>query len=238
MTETAYYNDYWKKHKLNELSAYSKWKMTCLSKLNLAGDTIVDIGCGSGILSAPFTSRFTVYGLDLSSEALEQARERGLETVKLEPQQYTLNFDDNSIDNVFCFDVLEHLFAPEQTVKEIYRILKPGGTFHVVVPNILNVINRIHFLMGEFVDIMDVSHLNNELFSEHIRPFSKKKLTYILEKHGFRIFNKNNYFPLSFEEESWKRIQVIGNLMNYFKVPDLLPSLFALGFFYSGQKMK
>ncbi len=238
MTETAYYNEYWEKHKLNELSAYSKWKMSCLTKLKLSGDTIVDIGCGSGILSAPFTNEFKVYGLDLSSEALELAKNRGLNPVKLENQDTSLTFESDSIDHVFCFDVLEHLFAPEHTVKEVYRILKPGGTFHVVVPNILNIINRLHFLMGEFVDVMDVSHLNNELFSEHIRPFSKKKLTYILEKHGFRIFNKQNYFPASFEEESWKKIQVIGNLMNSLNIPDLFPSLFALGFFYSSKKIK
>ena len=238
MTESAYYNEYWKNHKLNELSAYSRWKMACLGKLKLSGNTIVDIGCGSGILSAPFTSDFKVYGLDLSSEALEQAKSRGLEPVKLNTQDNTLLFEDESIDNVFCFDVLEHLFSPEETVKEVYRILKPGGTFHVVVPNILNIINRMHFLMGEFVDVMDVSHLNNELFSEHIRPFSKKKLTCILENQKFRIFDKQNYFPVTFEEESWKKLQVFGNLMNFFNIPNLFPTLFALGFFYSARKHK
>jgi SAM-dependent methyltransferase len=45
-----------------------------------------------------------------------------------------LEFDDDSIDAVICFEVLEHVINPFRAISEVYRILKPGGIVLLSVP--------------------------------------------------------------------------------------------------------
>jgi len=47
---------------------------------------------------------------------------------------HNLPFGDNSLDAVICLAVLEHVEEPQQAVKEIYRVLKPGGYCFIYVP--------------------------------------------------------------------------------------------------------
>ena len=61
-------------------------------------------------------------------------------------------------DAIFCLDVLEHIFDPQNVVKSIFNTLSENGRFAVCVPNVLNLANRIRFLLGDFVDYMDSSH--------------------------------------------------------------------------------
>jgi len=46
-----------------------------------------------------------------------------------------LPFKDNTVDEILCKHVLEHLSNPEQVIKECHRILRPGGLFHIIVPH-------------------------------------------------------------------------------------------------------
>jgi SAM-dependent methyltransferase len=133
-------------------------------------------------------------------------------------------------------DVLEHILDPESLMKEISRVLVEGGTLVVCVPNILNIFNRISFARGEFTDVMDVAHKNGELFSEHIRLFSKQKLETLLKNEGYVLLERHYYFPEAFTEDRWKHLQFLGNLVNLLRLPQIFPSLFALGFLYVCQK--
>jgi predicted SAM-dependent methyltransferase len=45
-----------------------------------------------------------------------------------------LPFEDNSIDEIYCAHVLEHLSSPELIISECHRVLKTGGLFHIVAP--------------------------------------------------------------------------------------------------------
>jgi len=45
-----------------------------------------------------------------------------------------LPFEDNSVDEILCHHVLEHLINPEFTVSEFYRILKPNGVLSIKLP--------------------------------------------------------------------------------------------------------
>src|ERR1039457_3177369 len=45
-------------------------------------------------------------------------------------------FADASFDAITCFHVLEHLYQPRQILEKVFRWLKPGGIFYVMVPNI------------------------------------------------------------------------------------------------------
>ncbi len=230
-----YYEEYWDKNKIG-LGSHLIWKKNLLSKLKLKGKNYLDIGCGNGFMASQFVNKFDVYGIDISSHALIEANKLGIITNQIDANSETLPFEDKYFDNIACLDVLEHIMDPLNYCNEINRVIEDKGKFIVCVPNALNIFNRIYFLLGNFTDIMDVAHKNNELFSEHIRLFSKNNFEKLIHLSGFSIKEKHFYFPQNFTEDKWKKYQWIGNLINKCKIPQLFPSLFAFGFLYVCKK--
>jgi len=50
----------------------------------------------------------------------------------------SLPFEDNSVETIFCFNVLEHIYNHKNVINEVYRVLKPNGKFYISVPFLLN----------------------------------------------------------------------------------------------------
>jgi SAM-dependent methyltransferase len=98
---------------------------------------ILDAGCGTGFNLAHFTSigRHEVFGLDISANAIESVRNRGFTKV-CQASITEIPYASSSIDMVLSFDVLCQVdrAAGESSLKEIARILRPGGSFFVRVP--------------------------------------------------------------------------------------------------------
>ncbi len=230
-----YYEDYWKTEKL-EKTDYFLWIRDRLLELELKGKTFLDIGCGDGFLASNFVKKFETYGIDISEIALKKAENLGIKTEVIDLNTEKLSSENEFFDIVSCFEVLEHLLDPVGVIKEINRVLKINGLFIVSVPNILNIINRMFFLLGNFTDVMDVAHKNNEIFSEHIKIFSQDKLEKLLKTGHFEVLERHYFFPKKFNEPRWKKVQVIGNLINKLKVPEIMPKFFALGFLYICKK--
>lgn len=87
---------------------------------------VLEVGCGTGLLLervAPVARR--AVGIDISPGMLEGARKRGLEAVQGTAEE--LPFDDASFDLVYSFKVLAHVEAIEQAMREVSRVLRPGG---------------------------------------------------------------------------------------------------------------
>lgn len=233
-----YYEKYWEDETILSTSPYLNWKNKIIKSLNLGGNNFLDVGCGDGILMQNLSKKFKLYGVDISDYALKKALERGFcSTQVVDLNNFgDLPYDDNFFDNISCLDVLEHILEPEVIVKEIYRVLKDDGTFIVCVPNILNIYNRIKFLFGEFVDALDVAHTKNELFSEHIRMFSKKKLEILLQKAGFTIEKRYSFFTAKFTNSDSKALRIIGFFYSLFNLKNIKPSLFSFGFTYVCKK--
>ncbi len=100
-----------------------------------AGMNLLDCGCGPGTITvglAQAVSPGNVTGIDLEESQLELARENaaklGLTNVKFESGSgYQLPDQDNLFDAVFSHAMLEHMHDPLAVLKEIHRVLKPGG---------------------------------------------------------------------------------------------------------------
>ena len=94
--------------------------------------TVLDVGCGGGFLSnALATHTYKVTGVDMSVESLNAAkRHDATKTVTyLEADAYKLPFANESFDVITAMDFLEHVSKPDVVLKEIARVLKPGGSF-------------------------------------------------------------------------------------------------------------
>lgn len=105
----------------------------------LDGKKALDVGCGYGELLLKAARTYpdaSLYGVDFTDARLAEAGTGGgisLKKVDLEDGRFP--FDDNSLDVVFCTEVLEHLKRPEGCLAEIKRVLKKDGKAVFSVPN-------------------------------------------------------------------------------------------------------
>jgi len=105
------------------------------------GKDVLEIGCSIATDGLEFAKHGANYtGIDLTPNAIELARERfrlfdvpgRFEVVNAEQQ---IPFTDASFDHVYSFGVIHHSPKPERIVREMHRVLRPGGTFTVMLYN-------------------------------------------------------------------------------------------------------
>jgi SAM-dependent methyltransferase len=99
-----------------------------------------------------------------------------------------LPFADASFDLVTCTEVVEHLEHYRETLREMYRVLKPAGRLVLTTPNILNLKSRIRFLIFGFYNLFGPLHtLESNLHDTggHINPVSSFYLSHSLIDAGF-----------------------------------------------------
>jgi SAM-dependent methyltransferase len=129
---------------------------------------ILDVGCGTGA-NLQMLSQFGVAeGVDVSSEALDFCRARGLAKVKQGAAE-TLPYEDASFDLVTGLDVVEHLDNDVAGLREMRRVLRPRGRALLFVPAFM-------FLWGVQDDI-----------SRHRRRYTLRELRQNLGTAGFSI---------------------------------------------------
>lgn len=95
---------------------------------------ILDFGCGSGyFVSMLASSGYDTYGLDISSEAIQYGKNQNIKNLDV-IDSHKINFLDNYFDAILAMDVFEHLEDEEWALKEIERVLKPGGVAIIMAP--------------------------------------------------------------------------------------------------------
>ncbi|ONK15973.1 bifunctional 2-polyprenyl-6-hydroxyphenol methylase/3-demethylubiquinol 3-O-methyltransferase UbiG [Streptomyces sp. MP131-18] len=114
--------------------AYFHKVLTETLELDLADTPVLDIGCGGGLLAEEFSrAGCRVTGIDPSRTSLaaagEHAKESGLDIEYKHAVAERLPFPDNSFDLVYCCDTLEHVTDTDQAIREVARVLRPGGYY-------------------------------------------------------------------------------------------------------------
>jgi SAM-dependent methyltransferase len=139
---------------------------------------ILDVGCGTGANLEMLAEFGEAEGVDLSSAALSFCRERGLQNVK-QGEAEALPYASSSFDLVTGLDVVEHLDDDLAGLKEMWRVLRPGGRALVFVPAFM-------FLWGVQDDI-----------SHHRRRYTIDQLKRVVREAGFEV-ERASYVNISF----------------------------------------
>ena len=98
--------------------------------------TVLDAGCGTGYNIEHYQRLgHSVFALDIAPEAIAGVRRRGIRKVT-QASTTEIPFGAEAFDFVFSFDVLEQISpkAGEAAIREIHRVLKPGGGLYIRVP--------------------------------------------------------------------------------------------------------
>lgn len=156
------------------------------------GDVVLDLGCGEGrhVIAAYTQGNITSIGVDLCLKDVQATQEKfspfaepgnpdkhfGLSVANA----LELPFADNTFDKIICSEVLEHIPDYAAALKEICRVLKPGGLFCASVPRAWPEKICWHF-----------SDAYHQVEGGHLRIFKARELKQQIETLGFHFFKKH-----------------------------------------------
>ena len=116
------------------------------------GQRVFQLDGGPGMLAERMVKErgAEVVMTDLTHEATRRARAKGLDASQLYIAEQDIPWPDASFDVVVSDSAIEHHFDPARSFDELARILKPGGTFILCLPNIAHWRHRWWLLRGRF----------------------------------------------------------------------------------------
>ena len=164
-------------------------------ELNESG-IMLDVGCGEGRHIFGIMQEhpeMKCIGLDMDNDSLHKAEE-GYEYFKsisnagaefIKGSAYSLPFLDNSLDLIVCSEVLEHLHQYNDAVKEIHRVLKPGGKFYASVP--ASWPEKICWALSK-------DYQNQP--GGHLRIFNQSRLVSEIEESGFKFLSSDRFHSI------------------------------------------
>jgi SAM-dependent methyltransferase len=172
---------------------YAPWMADALDYQGAAGLAVLDVGCGQGIdLCEYAAANARATGVDLTPRHVELAREHlaelRLDATVVEGDAERLPFSDETFDRVSSNGVLHHTPNMEVALREIRRVLRPGGHATFIVYNRsswhfwLHQIARHGILRGQLIRTRSVA----ALLSENIEAGTGRPLVRVYTRHRLR----------------------------------------------------
>ena len=182
-------NDWWSKNGkfkiLHEIQAIRiKYILETLNKKNLKNTTVLDIGCGGGLVSEGLSKiGATVTGIDFIKENIKVAKMHAKKN-NLEIDYFVKDFEKEKItskyDVIIILEVLEHLNNWEEFIKKIKLSLNKNGTLIISTIN-RNLVSKFLTLdIGE--NLLKLIPLNTHTFYKFIKP---EELEQVLSSNSF-----------------------------------------------------
>jgi len=141
------------------------------------GARLLDIGCGYGFFLKKMAQRgWAVEGIEVSRAGREYATKTLGLSIHSTPLE-DMALPKEHLDVVTLFYVIEHVHDPGRMLREVFRILKPGGMVLLRWPHSTPVVK----LLGPFANRFDIYHT-----PYHLYDFNPRAMQQLLEKSGFR----------------------------------------------------
>jgi 2-polyprenyl-6-hydroxyphenyl methylase/3-demethylubiquinone-9 3-methyltransferase len=101
------------------------------------GDRALDLGCGTGVFTAELADAgAAAIGVEVAEAAIARARTAHPQIdFRLAPLDGPLPLEDRAVDLVWASEVIEHVADTERWLREVARVLAPGGRLLVTTPN-------------------------------------------------------------------------------------------------------
>jgi SAM-dependent methyltransferase len=157
------------------------------------GSRLLEVGCGRG----DFLKAFQKLGIDCSAVDLCSSTSNllcNIEVRNVDISKDKLPYEDNFFDIVYHKSLIEHLYSPDNLMRETFRVLKPGGRVIMLVPD---------------------WHSQMKVFYEdytHCRPYDTTSLNDVLRIYGFSKIETELFYQLP---AVWKypRIRIICKML-------------------------
>ena len=168
----------------------------CVKKYSKKGDKIADLGCGNCLWNE---EEIPTIGIDLNKKMMEYAKKKGRLTNYYVSDLNKTPFSSNYLNLVVITETLEHLKEYKKTIKEIKRILKPGGIVITTVPYDTNFsLWKPFFTVQCFIQ---GTILRKECYLKkcgHINHFSPESIKKEFIKSGFKKIEQfhNKFFTI------------------------------------------
>jgi 2-polyprenyl-3-methyl-5-hydroxy-6-metoxy-1,4-benzoquinol methylase len=157
-----------------------------LLRLTSGGDRVLEIGCGTGFLSLQLArAGRRVVGVDVSEVAINLAKAHADNATWNAPTFNTMAgdqipYEDESFDAAFSVEVIEHLHEQdvEPHLREVLRVLRPGGCYWFITPNALTNETVVHRWGLDSAD-------HESLIDIHLKVWTVSELLPVIRSAGF-----------------------------------------------------
>lgn len=140
---------------------------------------VLDVGCGAGNMIHHLAQYGRVRGIEVDARPVKIAQDRGYD-VRLGDATQMIPFPDASFDLVTALDVIEHVDADENILREAFRVLRPHGALLITTP-------AYQWLWS-----------HNDELNAHKRRYTARELGEKMEKAGFKMSRLSYNFFLVF----------------------------------------
>ena len=146
-------------------------------KYNVTTDSILDVGAAYGTFCQEVASRNIfkrIVAIEPTPDLAKTCRDKNIETIESPVEKVSFG-ESEKFDVVVNFEVIEHLFSPEDFINQCKKFLKPNGLFVVTCPN------------GKGFDFTVLKELCNSIDHEHLNYFNPHSLNLLLSRCGFEV---------------------------------------------------
>lgn len=138
---------------------------------------ILDIGCGEGSFLRKFpTSSWQISGVEINKNLAEFAKTHTKNATIITKPIESARFPKKNFDIITLWHVLEHLHNPKVVLKSLNKLINPNGYLVIEVPNGNSIYRKLF-----------KAHWQLLLLPQHLFFWTKKSITFALNKSGFHV---------------------------------------------------
>ncbi len=198
------------------VQSYENAILECIETVDVPV-SVLDCGCDNGewtLRLGTKAGRAKLFGIEIIEQSVFKARDKGVRCICSDLNRQ-FPFQDKSMDIIHANQVIEHLHDTDMFVREIKRLLKPGGyavictenlsSWHNIIslmcgwqPFSLTNVSETKFQIGNPLAIHNQKPTENPNSWQHMRVFSYRGLKELFEEYDFEVerYLGSGYYPL------------------------------------------